>query len=124
MTMTEKKILKIVKELAINELELCEELSTELNDEDLEDINTLNEYNGIQDIEMTITDICKRHQAYKTIEELKQEPSDMCQKALILHLNTSYKNVDREHMTTVAHCSDNKNLTEILKDNYYWLPRD
>ena len=124
MVMTEKRIKKIVKELAINELERSEELSTELTDEDIEDIDTLNEYNGIQDIELTIIDICKRHQAHKTIAELEKEDSDMSQKELIRHLKNCYKYVDRRHLSTVANCSNNPNLTQILKDNYYWLPRD
>ena len=118
----EKKYLKIVKELAIHELELCGDLSTELNEEDLEDINTLNQYNGVQDIEMTISDICKRHQAYKTISELEKENTDASQKALIFHLANSYKYVDHRHMHTVARCSNNKErLIQILNDNYYWI---
>ena len=120
--MTEPQYIKMVKTLAINELELCGDLSTELNAEDVEDINTLNQYNGIQDIELTIRDICNRHQAYKTIEELKKEDADASQKELIECLKHDYRHINNRHLCTVARCSNNsEKLIQILKDNYYWI---
>ena len=112
----------MAKKLAEMELKLCEPCFEEqyydatLNQDDLEDLKIIDETSSIGDIEITIRDICQWHELMAIIKELEQEDDCSVKTELIFCL--SNRNLNNNHLKTVAHCSNNEKFTKILKEHY------
>ena len=108
----------MAKKLAKMELELCQpcfkqDYDTELNVNDLEDLEIIDNNSSIGDIEIVIRDICQWHELMAIIKEIEQEDNCSVKKELIFCL--SNRSLNQSHLKTVAHCSNNERFTQILK---------
>ena len=112
----------MAKKLAEMELELCKPCfdeqyySTKLNQDDLDDLNNIDNNSSIGDIEITIRDICQWHELMAIIKEIEKEENCSVKKELIFCL--SNRSLNKNHLKTVANCSNNPKFEQILKNHF------
>ena len=115
----------MAKKLAEMELELCKPYfkpqyyDATLNQNDLDDLDNIDDSSSIGDIEVTIRDICQWHELMAVIKEIEQEKDCSVKKELIFCL--SNRSLNKDHLKTVANCSNNPQFTKILKNHFLIL---